>query len=119
MRMALYPVPRDIDTATDPHLFVALHIVKKTLQGRESPWPADKSAMQADRHHFGRAFTFSVKHIERVFEVGVKMVAGVKPLWRSETHIVAIERIGHDQVRLARAVGCLDGCPERQIIAVV
>lgn len=60
--------------------------------------------MQADGHHLGRAFlTLAIENVETVFQIGEELVAGIKALWRGETHVVCVQRIGHDQVRAFRA----------------
>ena len=58
--------------------------------------------MQADRQHL-RARRRPRRRARRsVLEIGVELVAGVEALRRRKSHVVAVERIGHDQLRLTR-----------------
>ncbi|MNV82762.1 hypothetical protein D3C71_1765160 [compost metagenome] len=57
--------------------------------------------MQADVHHLGVAFlAFFVEHVERVLEIGEELVAGVETLVRRKAHVVGVECVGDDQMRL-------------------
>ena len=95
------PVPRDIDAACDPHFLVADRIVEKALERGGAPGPPGEPAMQPDRHHARPRFAFAVQHVEAVLQIGEELVAGVEALRCCEAHIVRIEGIGHDQLRLA------------------
>ncbi|MOA39965.1 hypothetical protein D3C78_1617880 [compost metagenome] len=69
--------------------------------------------MHADRQHLWRLCPFGVQHVEAVFQIGKELLAGVKPLWRGKAHIVGLEGIGYDQVRLCFTIGALHLGPER------
>ena len=75
--------------------------------------------MHADGHHLRRAFPLFVQHVKAVLQVGIELLGGVKPLRGGEAHVVGIQRIRHDQVRLAGAVAAGHFRPEGQIVAVV
>ena len=49
---------------------------------------------------FGAFLALGVEHVEGVLQVREELLAGVEPLRRGEAHVVGIERVGHDQVRL-------------------
>jgi hypothetical protein len=96
------PVAGDVEPRGDPHLVMPAHIVEEPRQRRRATGAADQPAMQADGQHLRRRLALGVKHVEGVFQIGVKLVAGIEALRRREAHVVGVERIGHDQLRPAR-----------------
>ena len=55
--------------------------------------------MQPDRHHLGLScYALGIERIETVFEIGEKLVPGIKALRGGKTHIIGIEGIGHHQL---------------------
>ena len=75
--------------------------------------------MHANRQHFRYFTAFLVQHVKRIAQILKEVVGGVKALRRSKAHVVAIERVRHDQVRHGVAITLGHFNPKRQIIAVV
>ncbi|AIM20687.1 amidohydrolase [Serratia sp. SCBI] len=117
--MGLAPVVRYLLPRTDPHPFVLLDIIEKTLQRAKTPRPAQQTTVHPHRHHLRRLLALSVQHVEAVFQIGVKLLGGIKPLSGGETHVVGVQRVRNDQVRPTAAVAARHFAPERQIIAVI
>jgi hypothetical protein len=92
------PMPCNGITATNPHAIMRLDIIKESLQRPHATWPAKQTTMHANGHHPRTRFTFSIKHIEAIFEIAKEVISRVKPLWCCKTHIVCIKRVGHDQM---------------------
>jgi hypothetical protein len=59
--MMRHPVACDIDASTEPYPVVALEVVEKARQRRRTPGSPDESAVQTDRHHFGRDLSLGVE----------------------------------------------------------
>src|SRR6266540_4428456 len=78
MRVRLQPVARDIDAPREPDFAFRLHVFQKVLQRGDASWPSRQPAVQPDRHHARHAAAFFVKHIEGVFQVIEKLLAGVE-----------------------------------------
>ena len=96
-----------------------LHIIQEPLQRPKTPRTPEQAAVHADGHHFWRAFPLLVQHVKAVLQVRIKLLGGIKPLRGRKAHVVRIQRIRHDQVRLAGAVAAGHFRPEGQIVAVV
>src|SRR4051794_40742186 len=94
------PVLRDLQPRRHPDALVLSDVVEKALQGRGTAGPADHPAMQADRHHFRRGLALGVEDVKTVLEIGEELLAAAEPLRVDKTHVVGIERIGNDQMRL-------------------
>src|SRR4051812_5646553 len=116
--MVLQPVAGDVDAAGDPDLLAA-HILEEALERGEAPGPADKPAVEADRHHPRHALAFVVEDVKGILEVGEELVAGVESLGRGETHVVRVERIGHHELRLAAFVPEPGVVPGKVVVVVV
>ncbi len=57
--------------------------------------------MQADGHHLRRTrFALGIERVEAVLQIGIELVAGIETLRRGEAHVVGVERIRDDQLRL-------------------
>jgi hypothetical protein len=46
------PMAGDVETTTEPHLIVPLHIIEKPCQGSHMSGTSDEATVQADRHHY-------------------------------------------------------------------
>lgn len=92
------PVVSDIDSAANPDIFKALHVVQEPGEGGGATGASGEAAVEADAHHFGSGFAFVVQHVEGVAEVGEELVAAVEPLVGGEAHIVVVEGVGDDEV---------------------
>lgn len=77
------PVARDVDSTANPHLLVLLYVIEESLQGTEASGPSHQPAVQADGHHFGRALTFGVEHVETVAQVVKELITAVCPSARA------------------------------------
>jgi hypothetical protein len=62
---------------------------------------------------------FGVVHVEGVAQVLEELVAVAVALRQRKAHVVAVQRVGHHQVRRQAAVGLLHLQPEGQVVAVV
>lgn len=98
--MYLKPVTRNVETCGNPRILMGFHMVQKTLQGECARGTSGETAMQANRHH---APPFLIQHIERIPQVAEELLAFRKPVQRDELHVVHIEGVGHNQLRLAVA----------------
>src|SRR5262245_52888243 len=98
----LVPVPGDIDAARYPYFVVARNVIQEALERQSAARPSDQSAMQAYRHHLGRAEpSLFIEAIEAVPEIGQELVAAVEALRCRKAHVVGIERIGNDEMDAA------------------
>ena len=104
----LGPVASNIHTTAHPDTLVRLHVIQETLQGAEAARTADQTAMQTDGQHLGSLFTFFVEHVKCVFQVGEEMIAGVETLRSRKAHVIAVQGVRHDQLRLDRIVAELN-----------
>ena len=108
------PVLRDVDAAGPPDVIMALCVIQEALDGHHPPWAAGKPAMQPDGQHLGPPGSpFCIEHVETVLEILVEMLARVKALRGCEPHIIGIQRVGHDQLRVSAVAP-----PVGQIIGV-
>ena len=98
-------------------------MVEKALQPAQAAGPAEEPAVHADAQHLRPVerlrVAFGVEHVEGVAQVGEELLAGVEALRRGETHVVRVERVGHDEPLQHAAVAALDRHVERQVVAVV
>ena len=70
--------------------------------------------MQPDRHHLGLpCHALGIQRIETVFEIGEKLIAGIKALRCGKPHIIGIQRVGHHQL-----IAIFHPLPIGQIIAI-
>ena len=102
VRMGGDPVARDVDAPRDPDIVVRLHIVDEARAprcGRGGRSAGNAGRSTASSAHRDRGITFRVQHVEGVLQVRVELLAAVETLRRDETHVVGVERVGHDQQR--------------------
>src|SRR4029079_17709604 len=99
------PMARDIDAAADPDLLEAERVVAEAFQSGDSRRAADDARVPADHpplwHIHPARIAFAVQHVERILEVIEELRAAVEALHRGKAHVVAVERVGHDEVRHA------------------
>ena len=107
------PVARNIEAPGNPDLIVRGDVVEEALERGRTPWAAGKAAMQTDGHHARHHLTLAIEDVERVFQIGVKLVARIETLRRREAHVVGIEAVRHNEEGPART-----GDPVRQIIGI-
>ncbi len=121
----------DLFAGGEPDITPGPRVVEKPLQGLGPTGATDQTAMQPDRHHLGRARdTLGVQCIESGAQVVEELFGRIEPLRRGKAHIVAVQRIGHDQLipvahfdPIGQVVGigvgdigegpCLGGQPDR------
>jgi hypothetical protein len=90
-----------MSTARQPDLLVALHIFHKLAQPLGTAGTADQAAMQADRHHLRLAgLAFGIERIEGIFQILEELLAIGEAGGDGETHVVGVERVGNDELRL-------------------
>src|SRR5687768_3184958 len=110
MRMVLQPEARDVDAPRHPCL-LSPDVLEKAFQRCEAARASDEPAVQADRHH---PALFGVEHVEGILQIGKEVVAGIEALRSGEAHVVRIERVGHDELRLT-----VTSVVPRQVVVVV
>ena len=74
--------------------------------------------MQTDRHHFGGPPAFGPEHVEGIPQIREELIAVTEALRIDEAHVIGIERIGDDQMRLlgsAHPIGQIVGIGIRGI----
>ena len=99
----------------DPDPVVRLDVVEEARQRGDAPRPADEAAVQADRQHLRRrSAALGVQHVEGVAQVGEELVPAVEALGGREAHVVGVERVRDDEVRLRRPTLH----PVRQVVGV-
>src|SRR6516162_1189905 len=113
IRMGCDPVTRNLDTRGDPNPLSPCDIIEKSFERRRAAGSPGQTTMQTDRHHAGTAVALAIEHIKGVLQIGKELVAGVEPLRGGEPHVVRVESVGYDQLRLAGA-----GVPIRQIVGI-
>src|SRR4051794_23006680 len=101
--MSRDPVSRDVDTPANPHVLVLENIVQKSFQRGNTPGPSNDSCMQTDGQHLRRiepgGISFAIQRVKRVTRVVKELRTRVEPLYSSKTHVIAVECIGHHEVR--------------------
>ncbi|MNI52732.1 hypothetical protein D3C73_1075350 [compost metagenome] len=112
-------MPGDIQAAAHPDALVAGDVVQKSLQRRDATRAPQQSAMHADAEHLGCFVAFGVEHVETVLQVLEERVGVRVTLGQGEAHVVAVQCVGHDQLRDNGAVAFLYLHPEGQVVAVV
>ena len=79
--------------------------------------------MHADAHHLGLIqalrIALGVQRIKGVFQVLKERVGVRVALGQGEAHVVAVQGVGHDQLRHHAAVGFLHLHPKREVVAIV
>ena len=93
--VGLDPMVGDGRAGGEPDACMALRIVNEATQSCGAAWSANKAAVQADRHH---APALCIEHVETVFEVIKKLIARIKALRGCKSHIIGVQRIGHNQL---------------------
>src|SRR5262249_27467296 len=98
------PVTRGFESLGDPHILVRTDVIEKARQGRESTWAPSDPTMQSDRQHLRRVerarIALIVEHVESVAQIVEVLLTGGKARGTRKTHVVGVERVGHDQLRL-------------------
>ena len=81
----------DVDAARNPDFFLFTYIVEEFGETQGAARSAGQAAMQAHAHHFGgTALAFLIEAIEAVFQVLIKVLAGVEALRSGKAHIICI-----------------------------
>ena len=78
--MIFVPMVRNIDAPADPDLVVLPDMIDETLEGMNTPGPANQPTMQADRHHPRDSSALGIEHIKTVAKIGEKLIARVESL---------------------------------------
>ena len=113
------PVAGDVQPAADPDAIARRDIVQEALQRHDAARPAQQAAMHADAEHLGGLVAFGVERVEAVLQVLEEGLGVGIALRQREAHVVAVQRVGHDQLRHDLAVASAHLHPERQVVAVV
>jgi hypothetical protein len=70
----------NLRSCSNPNTFLAGNIFNNFLEGLETTWFSDVSAMVSNRHHLGRALgSFFIEDVEGGFDVVIEIC------WRAET----------------------------------
>src|ERR1700761_9099034 len=73
-REICHPVPRDVDTARNPYILEAPHVVQQPLQPGCPGRMADQAHMQPDGHHLWVALPLLIKKVETITAVVEEIV---------------------------------------------
>ena len=97
--MVFAPMPRDVGAAAYPSVAAHFQMVHKLCKSARASGAPRQPAMQADGHHLRRLL--GAQCFIRVAQVREEVVAGVEPLRGCEPHVVCVQCVGDDEVRLA------------------
>src|ERR1700733_2654654 len=97
------PVSGDVDATADPYAIVAAGMIEKALQRCDPTGPAAEPRVQPNGQHLGSVeacrIAFSIQRIKGILQVIEELRARIESLHGGEAHVVAVERVGHDQMR--------------------
>src|SRR5450631_2897753 len=100
------PMPGDFDAAANPHAFMAADIVEKALERCDPAGSAAEPRVQSNGQHLGlvepRGIPFSIEGIEGILQVIEELRPGIESLHCSKAHVVAVERVGYDEMWIDR-----------------
>ena len=113
-RVCRNPVVSDVYAASDPNTIVRENIIQESLQTDKTPRSTNQTTMKANRHHFWRYFSLTVKCIKRIFQVMIELVASVETLCSGESHVVTIKSIWDNQVWGIKEAG-----PKWKIVRII
>ena len=99
--MHLLPVPCDVDTAAEPDPLGAPHIIEEFYQARGARRATDQTVVQADGHQPGMLGALSIKEVEGIPHVPIKIVGVCKAMALIAAVVVGFVGIGNNQMRLA------------------
>src|SRR5262245_16021274 len=95
------PMARYVNATRDPCSFATRDMIDESLERQGATRPAGEATVQSDRHHLGHSSSaFLVKNIEGVAQICEELITGVEALRRGETHVIGIQCVGHDEVRV-------------------
>ncbi len=94
------PVPRDVHAPAHPDPVVPFDVIEKTEQSRKPAGPPQKPAMHADGEHLRVLRALGVQDIESVAQIGEELLAGIEALRGGEPHVVGVEGVRDDEVRV-------------------
>jgi len=97
-------MPRNIDTAAEPDIVVALDMLNKNFQRLKATGPPDQPAMKSDIHQARRLRTLLVQHIETIAQISEERLPPVESRRGGKAVIVDIRRLGNDKLLLAAFV---------------
>ena len=100
------PVSRDFDATADPHALMAADVIEKALQRCDPAGSAAEPRVQPNGQHLGlvepRGIALSIQRIEGILQVIEELRARIESLHGGKAHVVAVERVGHDEMRLGQ-----------------
>ena len=102
--MVLMVVSGDINSPAHPDVIKLGDVIEEP---RDCVRPARVpcyAAVKSNTHHLGRLCPFCVKVIKGISEVAIKLLARVKALGRGKAHVIDVERVRNNQMRLALSV---------------
>ena len=109
------------DASRDPDVLVSLHVIDEARERRCAAGATDDATVQADRLHPGcvkaSRIAFGIERVQRVAQVREELLAAVEPLRSHEAHVVRVEGVRHDQMRL-QSFGCRDDGPVRKVVGI-
>ena len=112
--MGFAPMIGYFDASRGPDALDPADVFYKSFQRLNTPRTPDQAAVQTDRHHLGiTRRTFRIESVESIAQVGIELVSRIEALRGGKPHVVAIQRIGDDQLVAPRDPG-----PVWQIIVV-
>src|SRR5215469_3732064 len=119
--MSSDPVLGDIDAPAHPNTLALERVVEKAFEACNAARPPDEPGMQADRQHLwrikSRGVSLAIQRVECIAQVVEKLRAGIEPLHGRKAHVVAVERVGHHEVRYrAYVVAEMHRGPVRKVV---
>jgi hypothetical protein len=81
----------NLRSCSNPNTLLAGNIFNDLLEGLETTWLANASAMSSNRHHLGRSLrSFFIESVEGAFDVVVEICWTTETGWDVELKVVAV-----------------------------
>lgn len=92
----------DIDAPAYPDILMVADVAQERFESAAATWAPDDATVQTYREHGRSGRSLPVQHVERILAVGQEVAAGAEADTGEEAHVVHIEGVRHDQVRVPR-----------------
>lgn len=81
----------NLRSCSNPHALFAGNVFNDLLEGLETTWLANASAVSSNRHHLGRSLrSFFIEGVEGAFDMVIKICWTAETGWDVELKVVAI-----------------------------
>jgi hypothetical protein len=95
----LYPVPRYVAAARDPHTFMTLYVVEEAGQRLKPARAAEYPRMHRHRHHLRGNRSFGIETVKGVLEVVEELIPAAEAAGGClELHVGDIGGVGNDEM---------------------